>query len=454
MIKMITTAKNLPATKPASAQDALMVVFKQDLAKIVPYLETLLPKGGVARFQQMTNLAILRNQELLKCTKISLLLAILWCAQKNLEPGVEDGAWLIPYKGKVVPIPAYKGLITRAVDIGAVTSVDPFTVYEHDEFYYCYGLEPDIRHVPPQLGEDRGELKGAYVIITLPNGSKKFHVMDRQAMEKIRGASAAWKAGESGPWADWEDAMFKKTVIKQGLKTVPMRSEMRDLLAEDTMIEAGSTLGAIMAGAGGDIPPGLEGPDVDPEEKGPDTTVFDALVAEQMAGLTTLEVQTRMTHLQENIKITAKGFKKTIPMFKEYVASNQYFYPYVNPKGESKIGFWKTFLKWEATNYLPLEDSAGTGQGQQESEAGQGEGDPRQVDEESPFEEAGAAKQVEEGTAALQLEDHRKAVIRKILEKAIPLADLELNRLDEITAENILDIEARVMAWKPKKGKK
>lgn len=445
--------KNVPA-KATSPQDQLLIVFKQDLAQIVPYLETLLPKGGVARFQQMTNLAILRDPKLLECTKISLLLAILWCAQKNLEPGVEDGAWLIPYKGKVVPIPAYKGLINRAVAVGAALSVDPYTVYENDEFYYCYGLEPDVRHTPPRLGGDRGELIGAYVIITLPNSTKKFHVMDRTDMEKHRGSSAAWKAGESGPWADWEDAMFKKTIIKQGLKTVPMKSEMRDLLAEDTQIEAGATLGAILVGAGADIPKELEGADPGPEDdKEPDTSVFDGLVAKELEGveMTAVQIHTRLAHLHEFLKVQAKTFKKTIPLFKEYVG-NQFFFPYSGKATEKRpdgqhLGLWKTFLKWEADNY-PLADEPGVQEaGMQEEPAGstaegQGEGDPA----DPPFESA---------EPAIAVDDRRKAVIRKILEKAIPLADLDLTDLADITIENIGTVEEKVGVWAPaKKGKK
>jgi len=212
-------AKNLPTTK--SPQDALQVAFKQDLANITPYLESLLGKGRVGRFQRMAQLAVLRDQNLLQATKKSLLLAILWCAQKNLEPGVEDGAWLIPFKVRgvltVTPIPGYKGLVARAIEVGAALSVDPVAVYEHDDFYYCFGMEPDLRHVPPKLGDDRGELIGAYVTITLPNGEKKFKVMDRQQIEKHRNAGAAWRnAPDSGPWHDWEEAMFLKTVIKQG----------------------------------------------------------------------------------------------------------------------------------------------------------------------------------------------------------------------------------------------
>src|SRR5574340_166354 len=91
--------KNAPTTTNASEQ--LMVAFKKDLNSIGPYLETLLPnKAAVARFVRMAQFAVLREPKLLQCTKKSLLLALLWCAQKNLEPGVDDGCWILPFKNK------------------------------------------------------------------------------------------------------------------------------------------------------------------------------------------------------------------------------------------------------------------------------------------------------------------------------------------------------------------
>jgi len=447
-------AKNLPATKPASPQDALMQGFKEDLTQITPYLESLLPgKGAVARFQRMAQFAVLRDPKLLDCTKKSLLLALLWCAQKNLEPGVEDGCWLIPFKGKVVPVPAYKGLLNRAVEVGAVLSVDPVAVYAEDDFYYCFGLEPDLRHVPPKLGSDRGELIGAYVTITLPNGEKKFRVMDRPAIEKIRNSGAAWKAApDTGPWHDWEEAQFLKTIIKQGLKTVPMRADLRDLFSDDSMIEVGAGIGALMSAAGTEVPEELSGEDLETAASGGgaeaqaeaakakiekdkhDTAEFDRLVHNELSGMTEEAAKLRLLHLEENLKITAKNTKKTIPMFK--VFATPYFHPYVTDKQEHKDGYWKTFLAWEAAQYPPppVEEPAGQSQ---DPDTGPGfEGGPETDGPES---------------ATLSFEDRKRAVTMECLKKIIPPADLNLEKLADISEDNIDAIEAKVATWESKK---
>jgi len=449
-------AKNLPAVKGESPQEVLMNGFKQDLQNITPYLESLLGKGGVPRFQRMAQFAVLRDRTLLEANQNSLLLALIWCAQKGLEPGVEDGCWLIPFKGKVTPIPAYKGLVNKAILLGAALSVDPVAVYEHDDFYYCFGLEPDLRHVPPKLGDDRGDLVGAYVTITLPNGEKKFRVMDRPSIEKIRNSGAAWKAKpDSGPWHDWEESMFLKTVIKQGLKTVPMAADMRDLLSDDGMIEAGSGVAALLEAAGADLPEGLKGADdleegqnaaakaqakIEQDKK--ETAEFDGLVAAELAALAPGEAQARLIHLEENLKLSAKNTKSckgSIVEFKKLAAP--LFHPYMG-KGKDeagkeitvqKEGYWRTFLAWEAQTYPPPKAAmTDPGPGTQES---------------GP--EAGEASAP--GEAAF--EDRHKAVVMEILKHPIPLADLEITGMSDITPENIADMEARVKAWTPPKKK-
>jgi recombination protein RecT len=432
-----------------------MQSFKDDLQDIVPYLESLLPgKGQVARFQRMAQFAVLRDPKLLECTKKSLLLALLWCAQKNLEPGVEDGCWLIPFSGKVTPIPAYKGLVNKAIEVGAALSVDPVAVYENDDFYYCFGMEPDLRHIPPKLGTSRGNLIGAYVTITLPNNEKKFRVMDREEIEKHRNAGAAWKAKpNTGPWEEWEESMFLKTVIKQGLKTVPMAADMRDLLADDGMIEVGAGVGALLAGAGTEVPKELEGADdleagqdaaaaaqakIEQDKK--DTAEFDNLVSIELQGLTATEAQARLLHLEENLKLSAKNTKSckgSVVAFKKL--ATPLFHPYMG-KGKDgegkevpvqKEGYWKTFLAWEAKTYPPPQAK------EPAPEAGAGEGEGEAI---SP------------GTI-ITFEDRHKAVVMDILKHPIPMADLEITGLSEITPENIDDMEARVKAWVPPKKK-
>ena len=441
--------KNAPA-RPASPQDALMDGFKKDLEQVNPYINALVPyKGGVEKFRQMTLLALVRSPGLLQADRKSLLLAILWCAQKDLEPGVEDGAWLIPFKGKVVPIPAYKGLIKKAVETGSALDVDPQAVFENDDFSYTLGLEPDIRHIPPRLGDDRGALVGAYVVITLPNGDKKFRVLDRPSIEKIRNAGAAWKAApDSGPWHDWEEAMYLKTVIKQGLKTVPVKPAYRDLIYDDGRIEAGSSVAALMHEAGVDLPKELEAPDLGPEtrpkdEPGPklDTSAFDHAVKKLKWDKETL------ARLDKWLAATAKGASTAASTRdgREVTITPDMIKVSCGNRFEE---FLTKFKEWQEVTY-PAAEAPPVAPGAEGGPAEKAEAEAAAGDE-GPEQEPAAEPR--------PLEARRQAVWDQVINKGIPLASLAVldppvSAPGHITEQNVAEAEELVATYQAPTGK-
>jgi len=110
-------------------------------------------------------------------------MALIWAAFRNLGPGVEDGVWLIPYRGKVTPVPAYKGLIKRATETGSTLSCKPYPICQGDKVIVNYGLDEDLIH-EPSFGDQRGTLIGYSVVFLLPDGSERFHLMNRGDLEK------------------------------------------------------------------------------------------------------------------------------------------------------------------------------------------------------------------------------------------------------------------------------
>ena len=438
--------KNLPEKKP-SPQQALMEAFKTDLENVTPYLETMLPdKGAVTRFKQMTLLAIMRSPNLLTCNQRSLLLALLWCAQKDLEPGVDDGAWLIPFKGIVVPIPAYKGLIKKATETGSVTDVDPQGVYEHDVFEYSLGADPHLLHQPPKLGSARGKLIGAYVVITKPDGSKRFKVLGREDVEKIRNAGAAWKAkpGE-GPWHDWEEAMFLKTLVKQGLKYIPVKPILRDLLSDDGRIEAGESVAALLQQSGADLPASLTEPEVQAPEPAPDTSEFDKLVEAQSPDME------QRAHLDANLALVAATKKMTVPQFKAWVT------PYFAAvEGDPAKGYWAVFLAWEAKKYPPA-DEAEQSEPEQEENQAEATTDQREPQEEPESGEAPFGFTEEAKPEQSNFTKREAIVWYDIIQKNIPLTDLATLKISgrgDITEANIDALEELIKNFKaPAKGK-
>jgi len=90
------------------------------------------------------------------------------------------------------------------------------------------------------------------------DGSERFHLMNRGDLEKNRNSSAAWKAApNTGPWHDWEEAMFLKTVIKQGFRAIPLKSLLRELLRDDSRLEVGATIESLLAETGQELPDNL-----------------------------------------------------------------------------------------------------------------------------------------------------------------------------------------------------
>lgn len=484
-------SKNVPQTtqKGQTPQDALMTAFKKDLEDITPYLEKLLPhKGQIGRFAQMTLVAILRDPTLLFQNRRSLLLALLWCAQKDLEPGVDDGCWLVPFKKIVTPVPSYKGLIKKAVETETATDVQPYGIYAHDDFEFGLGLDPYLKHQPPKLGADRGDLIGAYVVITKPDGVKRFHVMDRPAIEKIRNSSAGWNTEpekqEKSPWKKWELAMFLKTVIKQGLKYLPVKPAFRDLLYEDGRIEAGESVAALFHESGEELPLGLataeEEPPSAPEPT--DTSEFDKLVEEKLQGITDAkEYKTRLQHVEAFIKEIAASQKKanvTPEMVKANAAKK--FLPYVDDKQKHQLGFWKTFEAWETKKYpapppaaAPPEDTGGKPEtsptinecfihGPFEGDdcpvcaQKRGEPDPAGSGDNPPDHPAPPAA----GATDPTFEGRRIALWDEIIDKKIPLSELAdpkfgVTELKHITPENFGTIKWFADNYQPpKKGRK
>ena len=368
-------------------------------------------------------------------------MALIWAAYRDLEPGVEDGVWLIPYKVKgvltVTPVPCFKGLIRRATDTASVGNVRSHPIYQGDKVIVKYGLDEDLIH-EPSFGDQRGALIGAAVVFVMPDGSKRFHVMYRADIEKIRNVSPTWKSAPgTGPWADWEEAMFLKTVIKQGFKEI--------------LAETGQELPDNLGG-GEAADPGAQAP----KDEALDTSAFDKLAEEKLAGIKEAEeYKAKYQALQAFLQVTADDQKKkmSVPALKVMAGATNMF-----------PSFWDAFEKYVAkqtaaaaetapavehpaeTTASPEAAAAGTTvvapQGQGTMFNGQGETDPF----------------VGPGDQALDFVKRREALWNQIVEKMIPLEvlkEVDVRELTDINADNLNELEELVQGYQPpKKGKK
>lgn len=236
---MATTKGGLARTSTASAAKPMKVMqdyilsMKSQIAKALPTVMT------PDRFTRLTLTALSTNPKLCQCTPKSFMGAMMLAAQLGLEPNTPLGqAYLIPYKNKGVLECqfqlGFKGLIELAGRNGII--VRAHVVYEHDTFFFEYGLKEDLVHKPTLI--DRGKPIAYYAVWEQAGtGLKSFFVM---SVEDVRAYAKKYSqayASSYSPWTKEFDAMAKKTCIKQAFKYAPMKVEFERALATDSTIK-------------------------------------------------------------------------------------------------------------------------------------------------------------------------------------------------------------------------
>jgi len=245
---------------------------KNLLAKLAPRLEKLLPRAiPVEKMIQVTLLSMARNPRLYECSAISLAQAVMECATLGLVPdGVLGQAYLIPYGSKATLVPGYRGLVSLASQAGTALMAHP--VYKKDRFEYCYGLAPNLVHVPHR-GADRGELVAAYCVARVKERTPEFLVMEGHEVDAIRAGSPGARKKDS-PWNSTRDVpeMWRKCPIRKMAKLLDLSPEFNRAVAIEESAEMGIP-GPAPADLG-DLAPELEVQKPDP---------LDALAAKVVA---------------------------------------------------------------------------------------------------------------------------------------------------------------------------
>lgn len=215
------------------------------------YFANVLPSHVPAdRFAKVVIAAISRQPALLNCTQESVILAVTQAATLGLEPtGVLGSAYLVPYKTECQLIIGYRGLIDLARRSGQIRSIEARVVREGDRFTCTYGLEPKLEH-EPDWSSAEGELRFAYAVARLADGSVQYEVMSKAQIDKVKAGS---KAGRSGPWVDHYEEMARKTVIRRLAKYLPLSVELADALEHENRLDAGALTLAPMPETEGEV---------------------------------------------------------------------------------------------------------------------------------------------------------------------------------------------------------
>jgi len=189
---------------------------------------------------KMAMIAASRQPKLYKCTKLSLIRALMDSAELDLDFSGQLGTgYLIPYWNKDLNsyeatfMAGWRGLRDLALRSPDVLDIEARVVYEKDDFKVEYGMHPVLEH-KPYSNADRGPIKAAYMIARFRDAPDKFEWMWADELENIHQRS---KSKDSGPWITDEAEMCRKSVTRRGLKWVPLTVEVQEALAKATVQE-------------------------------------------------------------------------------------------------------------------------------------------------------------------------------------------------------------------------
>ncbi len=183
---------------------------------------------------RVTQGALRRNPKLLGAAIAnpqSLLYALLDCARLGHEPDTDD-YYLVPFGQEVTGIEGYKGIIERMFRAGGVSSVVAQVVRQRDR-YASRGEDTPPAHEYDAFADPagRGPLKGAYAYATFPGGRCSQVIQMGKAEIMRHKAKSRGSDKSDSPWQQWEESMWKKTVLRGLEPYVPTSTEYRILVS-------------------------------------------------------------------------------------------------------------------------------------------------------------------------------------------------------------------------------
>ena len=166
------------------------------------------------------------------CTKESIANALLKMVVQGLNP-VKHQCSFIAYGNTLTMQREYQGSIAVAKRYG-LKSVIANPIFAGDEFVFEVDTETGRKKITKHLSPFEsygGEVKGAYAIIEMEDGSKNVEIMTMRQIQN------AWNQGptkgQSPAHKNFPDQMACKTVINRSVKTIINSSDDADLFEDE-----------------------------------------------------------------------------------------------------------------------------------------------------------------------------------------------------------------------------
>ena len=223
------------ATRPRTAMDAL-APYKEQLT------QTLAGRLPEVQFMRVCASLWESNQTLRECNWGTFILAMSEAAEAGLIPSnVLGECYIIPrWNGRNKRMEAnfqlgYRGAMKLARRGGDVLDMIPRLVYENDEFHEIAGTKLELHHVPWYCNEaeEKGEIRLAYSVARLRDGSLSYRVIDREAIDKAAAMSGGRNQPMSHVWRDHFGEMALKTAIHRHSKFLPIPDREKAIILRD-----------------------------------------------------------------------------------------------------------------------------------------------------------------------------------------------------------------------------
>jgi len=217
--------------------------FEAELEDRSQSIASMLPSTvSIERFKNTVIAAVRQDPEILKASIRSVMASVIRAAQDGLVPDGREGHIAVyntnvakkgerdQWEKRAQWNPMAHGLRKRLRELdGLIANAE--VVHENDHFLWRQGDDPKIEHEPAKLGTKRGEMIGAYCIYRREDGTILHReVMDMEQIEQTRAQS---KAKDSLMWTKFKSEGYRKSVLRRGIKTVPVSDTMREIIQRD-----------------------------------------------------------------------------------------------------------------------------------------------------------------------------------------------------------------------------
>jgi recombination protein RecT len=240
--KAIEPEKKIDRRLAASNAGTLSKFLNQNAAMLGDFAKGFMRPEAMIR---LSLIAFSKTPILSKCTLASILRSLMDAAALRVRPGGLNGrGYLVPRKNnKTNPPtwechfdPGWRGLVDVARRSGKVKSLGAQVVRAGDYFEYGYDPLPTLKWKPlREIGAAEADADGvierrpiiaAFAVAHLADDAIQIEVLEGEDLKQIKSSSAA---GDSGPWADWESEMCRKSAVKRLCKYLPVPDDFDDL---------------------------------------------------------------------------------------------------------------------------------------------------------------------------------------------------------------------------------